>query len=266
MDINTGGHTSPSDAISFPTDECNEDKSLNKPDKADNLTYKENHSYSQVEQGLWHPNNGQSKFKLNSKLNIDEFRKLQALQNGSIYEYDAGKEIKLLVLVNNESVSYVEVKLGLKISYLLSLFKDRNVLFARNGILINPARTFGNFGFKSYDKIDILPFCPIKQIMTVNKNEWSRINNLNDETRIRIIFQDKVSTEMARINDIRTKRIKNPFLTAPKIIGGRNYIRYSKNPMNRTNMQNMAKYKTTIPDRLEEPSTEPIPYLFPDPN
>lgn len=264
--MNTNGQTPPSDVISCPTDECNEDKSLNKSDKTDNLTFNGTNSCSHAEQGSQKPNSDQNKYELNYKISIDEYRKLQALQNGSIYEYDAEKEIKILVLVNNEFVSYVEVKLGLKISYLLSLFKDHNVIFVRNGILINPASTFGNFGFKSYDKIDILPFCPIKKIITVNKNEWSRINNLSDETRIRMIYQDRIYTEIARINDIRSKRIKNPFLTTPRIIGGRNYNRFTNNPTNRTDKRNVAKYETTIPERQENPSTEPIPFLFSDPN
>lgn len=185
-------------------------------------------------------------------LKVDEFRKLQLIQNGKYSTFDPYKDIKIKVLVDNRMISYVEVKLGYKITYLMTLFDDNNILFTRNGYIINPSRTFGNFGFRNEEKIEVIHFIPGKQVPLKNEIEWTKIANLSEETRVRSIYQENLCTEMARINDIRTKKIKKHNITNFKRVGGKET----------NNRHKRREEKTVIPDTPEFMSTSPLPVLF----
>lgn len=185
-------------------------------------------------------------------LKVDEFRKLQLIQNGKYSTFDPYKDIKIKVLVDNRMISYVEVKLGYKITYLMTLFDDNNILFTRNGYIINPSRTFGNFGFRNEEKIEVIHFIPGKQVPLKNEIEWTKIANLSEETRVRSIYQENLCTEMARINDIRTKKIKKHNITNFKRVGGKET----------NNRHKGREEKTVIPDAPEFMSTSPLPVLF----
>lgn len=184
-------------------------------------------------------------------LKVDEYRKLQLIQNGKYSTYDPNKTIKVKVLVDSRVISYVEVKLGNKITFLMTLFDENNILFVRNGYIINPSRTFGNFGFRNEEKIEVIHFIPGTPVKLKSEIEWTKIYNLSDETRVRSIFQENLSSEMARINDIRTKKIKKQKVTKFRRVGGNNgEIRYRNT------------HKTVIPEPAVCIQCEPLPNLY----
>lgn len=186
-------------------------------------------------------------------LDLDENQKLQRIQNGCCINYDPSKEIKIKVLVDNNFISFVNVKLGFKITYLMTLFSNNNVLFTKEGYIINPNRTFGNFGFNDNEKVEVISFQPGRQVPLKNELDWTKLSNLSEETRVRTIYQSYLCSEMARINDIRFKKVKKINISKFKRIG---------NSTTRRQIEQHQPAKTVVPDPSTSMQCDPLPFVF----